>query len=844
MLALNVSAVAGDNVVNIAEKAAGFSVTGDAGSQSAATVTVKLGSGTLTATSGASGSWSATVPPGASYLTGTSVGLTVGATKPGYDAATDVTRMIVVDLTAPSVSYTAPASLQVDVAAASVSPTTADTDLASYAATGLPAGLTIHTGTGVISGTPTAGGAAGTATVTVTDNAGNPAEVSVAFPAVDKGGQTLTGFGYSAGSAVFNQTPPTVTAPTGAKTPLSYSAAPPEVCTVDPGSGALSFVGLGNCEITATAAGTANYDAATAMFTVMVESAGVLALNVSAVATDNVVNIAEKTAGFSVSGDAGSQSAATVTVKLGSGTLTATSGSGGSWSADVPPGASYLTGTSVGLTVGVTKTGYSPAADVTRMIVVDLAAPSVSYTAPASLQVDVAASVSPATADTDLESYAATGLPAGLTIDTGTGVISGTPTAAGAGVTVRVTVTDDAGNPSQVSVVLPAVDKGDQPLTGFEYSAGSTAFNQTPPTVTAPTGVKTTLSYSAAAAAVCTVNAGSGALSFVGLGDCEITATAAGTANYNAATATFTVMVESAGVLALNVSAVATDNVVNIAEKATGFSVAGNTGSQDGVAVALEFGSGTLAATSGADGTWSATVAANAGYLTEGTVVLTVGAMKTGYTAAADVVRTVTVDLTAPSVSYTAPDTLQVDVAASVSPVTTDADLESYAATGLPAGLTIDTGTGAISGTPTTAGAAATVTVTVTDDAGNPAGVSVSLPEVLKGDQPLTGFAYSAAAVVYGNAVPTVIPPTGVKTTLSYAATPPEVCTVTAGDGALSLVEVGECVITVTAEVHRRLQRGQRHLHGKRAAGGLAGAECAGGGRRRRGEHRGEGGRL
>ena len=164
-------------------------------------------------------------------------------------------------------------------------------------------------------------------------------------------------------------------------------------------------------------------------------------------------------------------------------------------------------------------------------------------------------------------------------------------------------------------------------------------------------------------------------------------------------------------------------------------------------------------------------------------------------------VRTVTVDLTAPSVSYTPPDTLQVDVAASVSPVTTDADLASYAATGLPAGLTIDTEMGVISGTPTTAGAAATVTVTVTDDAGNPAGVSVSLPEVLKGDQPLTGFAYSAAAVVYGNAVPTVIPPTGVKTTLSYAATPPEVCTVTAGDGALSLVEVGECVITVTAAV-------------------------------------------
>ena len=186
-------------------------------------------------------------------------------------------------------------------------------------------------------------------------------------------------------------------------------------------------------------------------------------------------------------------------------------------------------------------------------------------------------------------------------------------------------------------------------------------FTDTPPAVTAPGGVKTSLSYATASTGVCGVNANTGALSFVGLGDCVVTATAAATGNYNAASVMFTVTVESAGVLALNVSAVARDNVVNIAEKAAGFSVAGNTGDQDGVTVALEFGSGVLTATSGADGTWSAAVPPNAAYLTEPGVVLTVGAMKTGYTAAANVVRTVTVDLTAPSVSYTPPRGLQVD---------------------------------------------------------------------------------------------------------------------------------------------------------------------------------------
>ena len=311
-----------------------------------------------------------------------------------------------------------------------------------------------------------------------------------------------------------------MTAPTGAKTLLSYSAAPPEVCTVDSGSGALSFVGSGNCLITVTAAVTANYVGDTAIFEVKVDAAGMLALNLDAVATDNVVNIAEKATGFLVTGDAGSQSAATVTVKLGSGTLTATSGAGGSWSATVPPGASYLTGTSVGLTVGATKSGYSPPADVTRMIGVDLTAPSVSYPAPFDLKVDVAESVSPTTTDTDLKSYAATGLPAGLTIDTGMGVISGTPTAGGAAGTATVTVTDNAGNPAEVSVAFPVVDKGDQRLMGFIYSSDAAVFNQTPPTVTAPTGAKTLLSYSAAPPEVCTVDSGSGALSFVGSGNC------------------------------------------------------------------------------------------------------------------------------------------------------------------------------------------------------------------------------------------------------------------------------------------------------------------------------------
>ena len=83
-------------------------------------------------------------------------------------------------------------------------------------ATSLPPGLGIDTGTGVISGTPgTADANTTSATVTVTDTAGNPATVSIAFPAVAKGDQTLTGFAYSAATVTYGDTAPAVTAPRG-----------------------------------------------------------------------------------------------------------------------------------------------------------------------------------------------------------------------------------------------------------------------------------------------------------------------------------------------------------------------------------------------------------------------------------------------------------------------------------------------------------------------------------------------------------------------------------------------------------------------------------------------------
>ena len=790
-------------------------ISGDTGSEAGVTVTVTVDGTELTATSAASGAWSVDVPANATYITGTSVTVTVSASKTGFTSPSDVTRTLAVDLTAPSATYTAPSSLQVGVAIGAMTPSTTATDIAEYGATGLPSGLGIDTGTGVISGTPdTADANTASAAVTVKDTAGNTATVSITFPAVAKGDQTLTGFAYSSASVTFGGAAPAVTAPGGVQTTLSYSATPATVCTVDASTGALTLVEVGDCNITATAAGTANYNEATAAFTVTVQAAGALALNLDTIAGDDTVNIAEKAAGFAISGDTGSEAGVTVSVTLGSQSpLTATSGSGGAWSVDVPADAAYLTGTSVAVTVSAAKTGFTAPSDVTRTLAVDLTAPSATYTAPSALQVGVAVSaMTPTTTDTDIAEYGATGLPSGLGIDTGTGVISGTPDTADANTAAAtVTVTDIAGNPATVSIAFPAVAKGNQTLTGFAYSSAMVTYGDTAPTVTAPTGVQTTLSYSAAPERVCTVDSSTGALTLAGAGECEVTATAAPSGDYNQGTATYTVTVTAAGMLLLNLDAIAGDDTVNIAEKAAGFAIGGATGTEGGVSVSVTLGSQSpLTATSDAGGAWSVAVPANAAYLTGTGVAVTVSASKTGFTPPSDVTRPLAVDLTAPSATYTAPSALQVGVAVSaMTPTTTDTDIASYSVTGLPPGLGIDAGTGVVSGTPDTADAnTAAATVTVTDIAGNPATVSIAFPAVAKGNQTLTGFAYSSAMVTYGDTAPTVTAPSGVQTTLSYSATPSDVCTVDSSTGALTLAGAGECEVTATAAPSGDYNRG------------------------------------
>ena len=106
-LTLDLDTIAGDDVVNIRDKADGFAVRGhtegiEISGTDRVSVTVNIGKETLTATSDSVGEWSVDVPPAAEYLSEPGVMVTVNASGIHHTGTTELTRTLVVDLTPPA----------------------------------------------------------------------------------------------------------------------------------------------------------------------------------------------------------------------------------------------------------------------------------------------------------------------------------------------------------------------------------------------------------------------------------------------------------------------------------------------------------------------------------------------------------------------------------------------------------------------------------------------------------------------------------------------------------------------------------------------------------------------
>ena len=488
---------------------------------------------------------------------------------------------------------------------------------------------------------------AGTCTITATSaRTANYKEASVTFElTVDKkGDQTLEDFAYSPSQITFGDDAPTLTAPTvtvpatGGGT-VTYSAAPDTVCTVDSSDGALTIIAVGTCTITATAAATddGNYNATSVTFELTVNTA------------------AQTLSGFTYNGS----DSATVTYGNDPLELTALSGAVGavtysSSDTDVctfDSSTSKLTIAGAGTctitaTAAATDDGNYNATSVTVDVTVNTAAQTLSgftYNGSDSATVtygddplkltalsSAVGAVTYSSSDTDV-----------CTFDSSTSKL----TIAGAGdCTITATAAQTANYKTESVTFDVEVAKADQTLEGFAYNASQVNFGTTP-TLTAPSGAKTTVTYAASPATVCSVDSSSGALTITGGGTCTITATAAQTANYNAGTATFSVEMLVAG-LTLRVDKIAGDNIINEEEKRDGFTISGDTGTESSVTVSVTIGGNELtSATSDANGNWSVSVPEDASSITEPSVWVLVTATHPNMSPTLTVSRELVVDL-------------------------------------------------------------------------------------------------------------------------------------------------------------------------------------------------------
>ncbi len=318
----------------------------------------------------------------------------------------------------------------------------------SYSAAPLPAGLSINTATGAITGTPSAVGitavllgatnvnGTGNATLTITVAAAATAPAITNNP-LTAGGTVGAGFSF------------TITA-TGS--PTSYSAAPlpaglsialaTGVITGSPSTPGITTVLLGATNGT----GTGN-----ATLTITIVSAVVPAIPTTAPVITNTVLTAAVTAGAPFS--------YTITA-AGSPTIYSTTA--------LPPGLTLnsLTGVITGIpttpgltTVTLGATNALGTGNATLVILIGGTNTPPVFTNPISTTGTVGTPIVtfPITATGLPTSYSATGLPAGLSINPLTGAINGTPTVSGTFV-VTITATNASGSSTTTLTIVIAAD--------------------------------------------------------------------------------------------------------------------------------------------------------------------------------------------------------------------------------------------------------------------------------------------------------------------------------------------------------------------------------------------------
>ena len=693
----------------------------------------------------------ATITPVATY--------TVTATNTGGSTTAGVT--ITVNDVAPSgLTYSSnPAVYSVGTAIPANTPSHAGGAVVSYAVSpALPAGLSLSTTTGVISGTPTTVTALATYTVTAT-NTGGSTTVGVTITVDDVAPSGLT---YSTNPAVYTKgvTIAPNTPSHGGGTVVSYSVSPalPAGLALSPTSGVISgtpttITGLATYTVTATNTG----GSTTAGVTITVNDAAPTGLTYPSNPAVYTVGTAIPSNTPTHGGGAVVSYAVSPPLPAGLG-LNLTTGVISGTPTTITPLATY--------TVTATNTGGSTAVGVT-ITVNDVAPSGLTYSSnPAVYTVGTAIPANtPTHGGGAVVSYVVSpALPAGLALSPSTGVISGTPTTVTAVATYTVTATNTGGS----TTAGVTITVNDVAPSGLTYSSNPAVYSVgaviTPNSPSHGGGAVISYAVSPALPAGLALSPSTGVISgtpttVTALATYTVTATNTG----GSTTVGVTITVNDTAPTGLTYSS-------NPAVYTVGTAIPGNTPSHGGGAVisyavspVLPAGL-SLSSTTGVISGTPTTVTALATY--------TVTATNTGGSTTVGV--SITVNDVAPSgLTYStnpAVYTKGVTIPANT-PSHSGGAVVSYAVSpALPTGLGLSPTTGVISGTPTTVTALATYTVTATNTGGSTTvGVSITVNDVAP-----SGLAYSTNPAVYtlGTAIASNTPTSSGGAVVSYAVSP------------------------------------------------------------------------
>ncbi|MCQ4444924.1 Ig-like domain-containing protein [Enterobacter cloacae] len=703
-VAISINAIATDDVINAAEKGADLVLSGTTTNVEAGqTVTLSLNGKIYTTTVDDSGNWTYTVPSAdLAHLKDGDASVQVSVTNVNGNSAS-AGHEYSVDATAPSVTINTLAADDI------LNATEAQADLTVSGTSTAEAGQTVtvslngkeYTTTVRADGNWTlnvpaadlAGLTDGSVTVTasVSDKAGNPAfvdhnlTVDVTVPAVTintiAGDDVINVAEHSqahviSGSATGAAAGDKVTVTIGGQT---YTTVLDAAGNWSVGVPASVISGLSDGTVTVTASITdAAGNTGTGSHNVTVDT-GLPSVNFNAISGDNVLNAVEKGQDLSLNGTSANLTEGTVvTVTLNGKNYTATTAADGTWSLTVPAADLAALGEANYTLSAVATNGVGNSVSNTANLLVDTALPTVTLNTIAGDNVINAAEVAAGQTISGKVANAEAGNTVTVSIGGNTytatvqsdltwsvSVPESVLTALGNGeLTVSATVTNGHGNTGKgereivIDANLPGlrVDTvaGDDVINSIEHGQNLIVTGSSDG-LAAGTTLTVTINGKTYAASVLADGSWSAAIPAADVGALAagtVTVTVAGqSAAGNPVTISHDVTVDLAAV-AISIDAIATDDVINAAEKGADLVLSGSTSNvEENQTVTVTFGGKTYAAKVDADGNWTATVpSADLAGLKDGDASVQVSVTNVnGNSASAG--REYSVDATAPTVT-------------------------------------------------------------------------------------------------------------------------------------------------------------------------------------------------